>query len=75
MSSTFNPKKQTLTKSTIGNEDQLKDMTTRDKESVFVDEVTEDYDQEPNEDQPEEYPNLKVPMSNLAFTFGIKYSF
>ncbi|MBT8327224.1 MAG: porin family protein [Bacteroidia bacterium] len=75
MSSTFNPKKLITTKYEIDGEDQLSEMTTREKETVFVDKVTTDNDEEPNDNQPEEYPSFKLPMSNLAFTFGIKYSF
>lgn len=75
MSSTFNPKKLTTTKSFSNDEDQLPNMTTREKEAVFVDEVTYDSDQEASEDQPDEYPSMKLPLSNLAFSIGIKYSF
>jgi hypothetical protein len=65
----------TTTKSFSNDEDQLPNMTTREKEAVFVDEVTYDSDQEASEDQPDEYPSMKLPLSNLAFSIGIKYSF
>jgi hypothetical protein len=74
MSSTFNPKKSTITKDTYDGVDQLPDMTTRQKEVIYVNEVTYHNDQDIDDNKPSEELSYKLPMSNLTFSFGLKYT-
>jgi len=72
---TYAPTEGELTKATYNGEDQLPDMTTRQKEIEFVDSYTYDYSNPPSDSEPDQDLKYKFPYGKIGFNFGVRIGF
>jgi hypothetical protein len=72
----YAPKKGELKEATYNGEDQLPDLTTREKEIEFVDEITYEYEGGNQSDsEPTKVLKQKFPLGSVGINFGLEIRF
>ncbi len=70
----WSPNHGVLTTYNVNGIDVLPLLTTRDKEAVYLDEVSGTSPSTPNESQPDEQLRFYLPFSSIGFNIGVRYT-
>lgn len=71
VSMSYAPSKGEITLYELNGMDRLYTLTTRERETEFVDELTYNYNYDPPENQPDENLEMKFPFSSFGSSFGV----
>jgi hypothetical protein len=74
LSMSYAPTKGEVTKYELDGNDELSNLSTSEKETIFVDEIEYDFNGSQNENEPAEQLKMYLPFNNISLNVGLRIS-